>query len=138
MASRHMGKKFSALAEDCEPLWLLHVESEYVGFLVSVESEVRLLRHIRKCRACRDKLATIYMKERDPIDELETLFAVDLPDKLLNSSALLDCPLRDNYSNADDYIEARINWRLDKLKTIISNAEMELKQIGSKIKESEG
>jgi hypothetical protein len=138
MASRHMGKKFSALAEDCEPLWLLHVESEYVGFLVSVETEVRLLRHIRKCKACRDKLAPIYRKEREPTDELETLFAVDLPDKLLNSSALLDCPLRDNYANADDYIEARIKWRLTKLQTIISNAEMELKQIGSKIKESEG
>ena len=137
MASRHMGKKFSALSDDCEPLWLLHVESEYIGFLVSVETEARLLKHIQKCRACRDKLAPIFTKERDPIDELETLFAVDLPEKLLNSSAMLDCPVRDNYTNADDYIEARIKWRLDKLQTIIANAEIELKQIGSKIKESE-
>lgn len=138
MASRHMGKKFSALSDDCEPLWLLHVESEYVGFLVSVETEARLLKHIRKCRACRDKLAPIFTKERDPVDELETLFAIDLPEKLLNSSTMLDCPVRDNFENADDYIEARIKWRLDKLQTIIANAEMELKQIGSKIKESEG
>ena len=137
MASRHMGKKFSSLSDDCEPLWLLHVESEYVGFLVSVETEVRLLTHIRGCRACRDKLALIYTKERDPVDELETLFAVDLPEKLLNSSAMLDCPVRDNFANADDYIESRIKWRLDKLQTIIANAEMELKQIGSKIKETE-
>jgi hypothetical protein len=133
-----MGKKFSALSDDCEPLWLLHVESEYVGFLVSVETEARLLKHIRKCRACRDKLAPIFTKERDPVDELETLFAIDLPEKLLNSSTMLDCPVRDNFENADDYIEARIKWRLDKLQTIIANAEMELKQIGSKIKESEG
>jgi hypothetical protein len=51
---------------------------------------------------------------------------------------MLDCPVRDNFENADDYIEARIKWRIDKLQTIIANAEMELKQIGSKIKESEG
>jgi hypothetical protein len=112
------------------------VESDYIGFLVSVETEARLLKHIQKCRGCRDKLAPIYTKERDPVDELETLFAVDLPEKLLNSSAMLDCPLRDNYMNADDYIEARIKWRLEKLKNIVTNAEIELKQIGSKIKES--
>lgn len=138
MASRHMGKKFSALAEDCEPLWLLHVESEYIGFLVSVETEARLLKHIQKCSACRNKLASIYTKEREAADELETLFAVDLPEKLLNSSAMLDCPIRDNFENADDYIKARIKWRLDKLQNIAANAEIELKQIGSKIKESEG
>jgi len=136
MASRHMGKKFSALAEDCEPLWLLHIEAEYIDFLLSIETEIRLLKHIRGCRVCKDKLALIFSRERDPADELEELFAIDLPEKLLNSSALLNCPLRDNYADADDYIEARIKWRLEKLQTIISNAEMELKQIGSKIKES--
>ena len=135
MASRHMGKKFSALADDCEPLWLLHMEAEYIGFLVSVETEVRLLKHIHSCKACRDKIALVYSRERDPADELEELFAIDLPEKLLNSSAVLDCPRREKYPDADGYIEARISWRLDRLQTIISNAEIELKQLSTNIKE---
>jgi hypothetical protein len=135
MASRHMGKKFSALADDCEPLWLLHMEAEYIGFLVSVETETRLLEHIRTCSECRDKLAFIFNRERDPADELEELFAIDLPEKLLTSSTILDCPIRGHFKDADDYIEARIKWRLDKLREIISNAEIELKQLSEKIRE---
>ncbi len=136
MASQHMGKKFSALAEDCEPLWLLHMESEYVGFMVSVESETRLLKHIRDCPSCRAKLRSIFTGERDPADELEELFAVDLPEKLLNSSAILDVPLRENYDDPDAYVEARIKWRLEKLHDIMRNAELELKNIGDKIRDS--
>jgi hypothetical protein len=135
MASRHLGKKFTALAVDCEPLWLLHMEADYIGFLVSVETEMRLLGHIRECRGCRDKLALVFTGERDPADELEELFAVDLPEKLLNSSSMLDCPLKENFTDADEYIEARIKWRLDKLHDIISNAEIELKQLSEKIRE---
>ncbi len=131
-----MGKKFSVLAEDCEPLWLLHMESEYVSFMVSIESETRLLRHIRGCSSCRAKLRPIYIGERDPADELEELFAVDLPEKLLNSSALLDVPLRQNYEDSDAYVEARIKWRLDKLQDILRNAELELKNLGDKIRDS--
>ena len=134
MASRHMGKKFSALADDCEPLWLLHMESEYIGFMVSLESEMRLLRHVYGCGECRGKLRLIYTGVREPSDELEELFAVDLQEKLLNSSSLPDVPLRTNYINADSYIEARIDWRLDKLQSILTNAELELKNLHEKIK----
>ena len=135
MASQHMGKKFSALAEDCEPLWLLHMEAEYIGFMVSVESEARLLRHVRGCDDCKKKLRLIHSGERNPADELEELFSVDLPEKLLNSSSMLDCPLKANYPDADAYIEARVDWRLDKLQTILQNAELELKNLSEKIRD---
>ncbi len=134
MASQHMGKKFSALADDCEPLWLLHMEAEYIGFMVSVESEARLLRHVRGCSDCKAKLRLIHSGEKDPADEMEELFSVDLPEKLLTSSSMLDCPIRANYPDADAYIEARIGWRLDKLQNIIANAELELGNLSEKIK----
>lgn len=130
-----MGKKFSALAEDCEPLWLLHMEGDYIGFMVSVESEARLLRHVRGCRDCKAKLRLIHSGERSPIDELEELFSIDLPEKLLNSSSMLDCPLKANYPDADAYVEARIDWRLNKLQDIIANAELELKNLSEKIRD---
>jgi hypothetical protein len=134
MASTHTGKRYSALAEDCEPLTLLHMEAEYIGFMVSVESEMRLLRHIRGCTDCNAKLRPIYRGERDPIDELEELFAIDLQEKLLNSSSMLDVPLKVNYTDVDAYIEARIDWRLEKLHSILTSAEIELKNLSEKIK----
>jgi hypothetical protein len=130
-----MGKKFSALAEDCEPLWLLHMEAEYIGFMVSVESESRLLRHVRGCGDCKKKLRLIHSGERTPGDELEELFSIDLNEKLLNSSSMLDCPLRGNYPDADAFIEARIDWRLEKLHNILQNAELELKNLSEKIRD---
>ena len=40
MASESMGRRrFSALSEGCEPLWLLHMEADYIGFMVSIETE---------------------------------------------------------------------------------------------------
>jgi hypothetical protein len=129
-----MGKKFSTLAEECEPLWLLHMESEYISFMVSLESEMRLLHHVRGCGECRAKIRLIYTGEREPNDELEELFAIDLQEKLQNSTSILDLPLRVNHNDADAYIEARIDWRLAKLKTIITNAELELKNLSDKIK----
>ncbi len=104
MASESMGRRrFSALAEGCEPLWLLHMEADYIGFMVSIETEIRLLEHIDSCRACMDKLAEVSNKVRDPADELEELFAVDLPEKLADKPGSEDCPIRDNFSDADAY-----------------------------------
>lgn len=134
MASTQTGRRYSALAEDCEPLTLLHMEAEYIGFMISVESEMRLLRHIRSCGDCKAKLRPIYAGEREPTDELEELFAIDLQEKLLNSSSMLDVPLKADYSDANAYIEARIDWRLDKLHRILTNAELELKNLSEKIK----
>jgi len=135
MTSRRMGKKFSQLAEECEPLWLLHMETEYISFLVSIESEMRFLRHINSCEVCKNKLASIFSGQRDPFDELEELFAIELPEKLLHSSSMLDCPVKETYIEANKYIEARISWRLDKLQSILSNAELELKHLSGRIRE---
>jgi hypothetical protein len=134
MSSTHFGRRYSTLADECEPLTLLHMEAEYIGFMVSVESEMRLLNHIRGCYDCKTKLGLIYKGEMEPTDELEELFAIDLQEKLLNSSSMLDVPLKANYTNADTYIEARIDWRLHKLQSILANAELELKSLGEKIK----
>jgi len=103
--------------------------------MVSIESETRLLRHIRGCNDCKKKLRLIHARERTPTDELEELFSVDLPEKLLNSSSLLDCPLRANYLDAESYIESRIDWRLEKLRAILRDAEMELKNLNEKIRD---
>jgi hypothetical protein len=136
MASESMGqKRFSALAEECESLWLLHMEADYIGFMVSIETEIRLLEHIDSCRTCMDKLAEVYNKVRDPADELEELFSVDLPVKLAGKPESEDCPFRDDFSDADVYIGARISWRVKRLKKLLSDAELELSHLSGRIRE---
>lgn len=135
MASTHTGRRYTALAEDCEPLTFLHMEAEYIGFMVSLESEMRLLKHIRSCRVCKDKLAGIFTEARTPEDELDELFATNLNEKLGGNPSMTDCPAKMNYTDADTFIEARIDWRLNKLGKILSNAELELAQLSEKIKE---
>ena len=136
MASESMGRRrFSVLAEGCEPLWLLHMEADYIGFMVSIETEIRLLEHIGSCRACMDKLAEVSNRVRDPDDELEELFSVDLPEKLAGKPGSEGCSIRDNYPVADAYIKARVDWRVKRLKKLLSDAELDLGHLSGRIRE---
>jgi hypothetical protein len=136
MASESMGRRrFSALAEGCEPLWLLHMEADYIGFMVSIETEIRLLEHIGSCIVCIDKLSEVTNKVRDPADDLEKLFAVNLPEKLADKPDSEDCPRRDDFPDADSYIKARIGWRVKRLKKLLSDAELELSHLSGRIRE---
>jgi hypothetical protein len=135
MASESMGqKRFSALSEDCEPLWLLHMEAEYIGFMVSIETEMRLLRHLRSCRPCKNKLSDVFTAARDPADELEELFASDLENRLVGKPTTFYCPKRNDYTDADAFILARIDWRLNNLKKLLSDAELELGHLSGRIR----
>ena len=136
MASEKMGlKRFSILSEGCELLWLIHMEAEYIGFMVGVESEIRFLEHIRTCRACRDQLADIFTNNRDPADELEETFAIDLQSRLGPENSNLKCPLKVDYKEPDSFIEARISWRLDNLNKLLKDAELELGHLSGRIRE---
>ena len=44
-----------------------------------------------------DKLAEVSREARDPADELEELFAVDLTGRLLEEPVSEDCPRRGDY-----------------------------------------
>lgn len=132
MASRNeLGRRAPALAGDCEPLWLLHTESEYISFLVNLESEERSLRHLLTCSTCRDTLSKIFTGEREPIDELERLFSQDLPARLGNGYG---CPEMRDFSQAGAFIDARVGWRLERLRKLRTDAELELGQLSEKIR----
>jgi hypothetical protein len=138
MASESMRRiRFSALSEECESLWLLHMEADYIGFMVSIESEVRQLEHIGSCRVCMDKLNDIYKETHDPVDELEKIFAVDLPQNLAGIPGSEDYPRKSDYPDADAFIKARIGWRIKRLKNLLADAELELSHLSGRIREEE-
>jgi len=127
--------KVTSAAESCEPLWLLAVESEYVGFLVSLESEKRVLEHIASCENCRSRLRTVIEKAESE-DELDEIFHRELNTWIgESSSATKNCPLRDDFQNIDSYIDARIVWRVGILRNLSCDAELELGHLSERIKE---
>ncbi len=136
MASESMGRRrFSVLAEGCEQLWLLHMEADYIGFMVSIETEIRLLEHIGSCHTCMDKITEVSNQIRDPADELEELFTVELSERLSGTPNSEDCPRRNDFPDVDSYIKARIDWRVKKLKKLLSDAELELSHLSGRIRE---
>jgi hypothetical protein len=136
MASESMGRRrFTLLAEGCEQLWLLYMEADYIGFMVSIETEIRFLEHIGSCHTCMDKMSEVSNQIRDPVDELEELFTVELSERLLGKPNLEDCPRRDEFSDVDSFIKARIDWRVKKLKTLLSDAELDLHHLSGRIRE---
>ena len=127
--------KVTYAAESCEPLWLLAVESEYIGFLVSLESEKRVLEHIASCETCRSRLRTVIEKAESE-DELDEVFHRELNLwRGESSSATKNCPLRDDFQEIDSYIDARITWRVGILRKLSSDAELELSHLSERIKD---
>ncbi len=127
--------KVTSAAENCEPLWLLAVESEYVGFLVSLESEKRVLEHIASCEDCRRRLRTVIEKAESE-DELDEVFHRELNAWMGgSSSATINCPLRDDFQDIDSYIDARITWRVGVLRELSNDAELELGHLSNRIKD---
>ncbi len=132
MAARNEGdRRAPALAGECEHLWLLHTEAEYISFLVSLESEERSLRHLLSCPTCRAALSRIFTGGREPADELERLFSLELPARLGGGSG---CPEASDYKDAGAFIDARINWRLGMLRKLRTDAELELGHLSERIR----
>jgi hypothetical protein len=129
--------KITSAAEKCEPLWLLAVESEYIGFLVSLESEKRVLEHIASCEDCRRRLRTVIEKSESE-DELDEVFHRELNNwRGESSSETINCPLRDDFQEIDSYIDARIMWRIGILRKLSSDAELELGHLSERIKDEQ-
>ena len=126
-----MRRRVPVLTGDCESLWLLHTEAEYISFLVSLEAEERSLRHLQSCPTCREALSKITSGEREPTDELERLFSPDLPARLGGESG---CPEKGDYTEAGAYLDARIIWRLESLRRLRTDAELELGHLSERIR----
>lgn len=130
--------KVTSAAESCEPLWLLAVESEYIGFLVSLESEKRVLEHIASCEDCRRRLRTVIEKAESE-DELDEVFHRELNNWRGGvQSETINCPLREDFQEIDSYIDARITWRIGILRKLSIDAELELSHLSERIKDEKG
>jgi len=122
-------------ADNCEPLWLLAMEGEYISFLVSLESEKEILEHYLVCKKCRERLCNI-IKQAESEDPLDEIFHRDLNQWIgASSNASKDCPKINDYTDSEAFIDARITWRLNVLRKLAADAELELGHLSERINE---
>ena len=108
-----MGKKGlrdSLNPGSCEDFKLLALEGEYTSFMVQLEAERALLRHLLECQFCRGNLQKMIEGEFNPaFISLSGLFRTD--------EEVLDI---------DSFIDDRLNERVEKLDRLFEDARSEL------------
>lgn len=113
--------------KDCEKPDLIRLEGQYLKFIIKTHSELNLLEHIEKCETCRTKIKKTIEKDQHTAD-FGNLFDKQVDDKTV--------PQFTDYKKQEDYMNARIQWRKKILKQLMKNAEIELRDLQTKIKAS--
>jgi hypothetical protein len=114
------GKPVPVWGGDCEAMKLLGLEGEYLSFLLDMEVELGLLRHVLGCNMC---LGTI--KERisgEGKSELGTI------------SELFDDAIGVNVLELDELVERRIRQRVEQLERLREDADLELENLRENLK----
>jgi len=110
--------------ERCEKVDLLKLQGQYLGFLVANHTELNVLEHIEECGKCREKIFKSIKNEKT-LPEFGNLFQRSFEDQSISQYK--------DYKNINNFINARIQWRKRKLKKIIEDAEIELKDLETRL-----
>ena len=112
--------------ETKDKIALFRLEEKYLCFLAELKTEKKMLNHIYKCEACR-KWVVDNMDGDEIYIDFGKLFDTIVYDPIV--------PKYVEFENLDNFIDARINWRLDRLDELIKNTEIELEKIELEEKE---
>ncbi len=120
--------------DNCENFNLLELNGKYRSFIIDLETELNLLRHIRDCRVCQDEVKNIVLQKKVGDIWWGNLFSETLPKALGEEQPFVDpCPHREDYNNLDLFITARIKWRIQRVETIKEDAKIELSDIQNRL-----
>jgi hypothetical protein len=100
---------------DCEAMRLLGLEGEYLAFLLDMEVELGLIRHVLGCDMC---LRTI--KERISGEGNGELGAI---------GELFDDVIASNVVDLEELVERRIRQRIEQLERLKEDADLELEDL---------
>ena len=108
----------------CEKINLLKLQGQYLRFIVENHAELNILEHIEKCSQCRKDILEA-LGEDTPLPDYGNLFQREFEDNTV--------PQYSNYKNPVNFVDARIQWRKRKLRELLENAELELKDLESRL-----
>jgi hypothetical protein len=109
---------------NCDNVNLLKLQGQYLRFIVENHAELNILEHIENCGECRKEILES-MEKGAPLPNYGNLFQCDVQDKTL--------PQYSDYKKPLSFVDARVQWRKRKLKELLKNAELELKDLESRL-----
>jgi len=110
--------------EDCEQLNLRRLEGSYLKFIVENHAELSLLEHVEKCTACSESIKRL-VEAGGHSDDFGSLFQREIDDPSV--------PQFTDHRNFEGFMDARIQWRKDRLTQLNENAEAELEDLRRRI-----
>jgi len=126
----HIRNQVPEWANKCEDLDLLILQWDYIAFLFDIEMEIHYLEHFLDCEICLKEIRLL-VESKETETGWGKLFAREagtIHDKR---------PIYKNFPSTDAFIEARILWRLEKLRSLAIDAEMELEDLRERIRNRE-
>lgn len=108
----------------CDKLDLLKLQGQYLGFIVESHTELSVLEHIEECTECRAQIIES-VEQDEHLPEYSDLFQRELKTRGI--------PQFNDYTNAGEFIDARIDWRKKRLRELIKEAEGELEDIETQL-----
>jgi len=104
--------------ERCETLNLLTLEGEYASFIADIENEIATLKHIQACETCRKSITEKTGDTQTPAENRwRRLFT------------------RGDDEEPDGFIDERIRERVERLRGIRADAELELNDLRERLRE---
>ena len=110
--------------EDCEQLNLRRLEGSYLKFIVENHAELGLLEHVENCVKCREHIKTLVETSGHSAD-FGNLFQREIDDPA--------APRFTDHRDPKDFIDARIQWRKNRLTQLNESAEAELEDLRRRI-----
>jgi len=110
--------------EDCEQLNLRRLEGSYLKFIVENHAELSLLEHVEDCTTCREHIKKLVDTGGHSAD-FGSLFQREADDTT--------APQFTYHRDPEDFIDARIQWRKNRLKQLNESAEAELEDLRKRI-----
>jgi len=104
--------------ERCDTLNLLTLEGEYTPFIAEIENEIATLEHIRACETCRTSITETTGGTQASAENMWIRFLTKRGDEGL-----------------DESLDYRIRQRLEKLRGIRADAELELADLRERLRE---
>jgi hypothetical protein len=106
---------------DCEQLSLRRLEGRYLKFIVENHAELSLLEHVEKCIACRERIKRL-METGGHAADFGSLFQREIDD-----------PSAPRFTEPEEFMDARIQWRKNRLTQLNESAEAELEDLRGRI-----
>ena len=130
LASSHLGDK-------CNDFRMLELVSEYSLFIMDLDAEESLIKHIRKCSECLAHVKQLIQNQNPSYDWWRNLFRTaqsSILEKDQGSKKQANRNSFERYTFTDELIKERIQWRIDRIQELKVDAELELESLKNQIK----